>query len=216
MQKLSISLFKQLTLLLALSFTISYLLVRIPGKKAMIISQIVLGLVYLFLSVAEFSTKLAKMNLPFDRFFYLPHSVISNKAIRLGAFAIAGGVLWVSSSSLIFLAGLLFIIIASDALVFLLKIKQKIFYLSLFANYVFISLERDRKVFASQIASVEYRYDIFFLTLKDKKTIPIVTDRMAESQKQLFTSTFVAWVLRNKLEFTAEAKVKLQNLIPIS
>ena len=213
MQKLTISLFKQLTLLVALGFVISHLFVRAFDKNTMLTVQIGLGVVYLFLSVAEFSTKLAKMNLPFDRFFYLPYEVISDKTIKVGAFAIAAGVLWVSSSALVFLAGLLFIIIAADVLVFLLKVKQKAYYLSLFANYVLISLEGERKIFVSQIENVEYRYDIFYLKLKDKKTVSLVTDRLAENQKQIFTEKFVQWAVRNQLEFTAEAKQKLQGIL---
>lgn len=213
MQKLGISLIKQLILLVALIFTIVHLFVQAFDKNTMIALIAVSGMLYVILSVAEFSTKLAKMSLPFDRFFYLPLSVISDKAIKLGAFAIAGGVLWVSSSALVFLAALLCIIILADLLVFILKVKQKVYYVSLFANYIFISLESEKKVFASQIASVEYRYDIFYLKLKDKKTVSLITDRLAENQKQIFTSSFVQWVQRNQLEFTAEAKEKLQGML---
>ena len=213
MQKLTISLFKQLALLVALIATSSYLFIGIPNGNTLFILQIVFGILYLSFSVAEFSTKMAKMNMPFDRFFYLPYDVISHKLIRLGAFAIAGGVLWISSSGLMFLASLLFIIIAADLLVFILKVVQKVYYMSLFANYVLISLEREQKIFASQIEMVEYRYDIFYLKLKDKKTVALETDRLLESQKQIFTEKMVAWVLRNQLEFTAEAKVKLANMI---
>jgi hypothetical protein len=213
MQKLTISLFKQLTLLVALGFTVTHLFVKAFDKNTMTGILIGLGVVYLFLSVAEFSTKLAKMNMPFDRFFYLPYEVISDKMIKLGAFAIAGGVLWVSSSALVFLAGLLFIMIIADLIVFVLKVVQKVYYVSLFANYVLISLEREHKVFASQIAGVEYRYDIFYLKLKDKKTVSLVTDRLAEGQKQIFTEKFVQWVQRNQLEFTTEAKAKLQGML---
>jgi hypothetical protein len=213
MQKLTISLFKQLALLVALIATSSYLFIGVPYGNTLFILQIILGILYLSFSVAEFSTKLAKMNMPFDRFFYLPYDVISHKLIRLGAFAIAGGVLWISSSGLMFLASLLFIIIAADLLVFILKVVQKVYYMSLFANYILISLEKEQKIFASQIEMVEYRYDIFYLKLKDKKTVALETDRLLESQKQIFTEKMVQWVLRNQLEFTVEAKAKLANLI---
>jgi hypothetical protein len=213
MQKLTISLFKQLALLAALIATSSYLFIGVPNGNTLFILQIVFGILYLSFSVAEFSTKMAKMNMPFDRFFYLPYDVISHKLIRLGAFAIAGGVLWISSSGLMFLAALLFIIIAADLLVFILKVVQKVYYMSLFANYILISLEKEQKIFASHIEMVEYRYDIFYLKLKDKKTVALETDRLLENQKQIFTEKMVQWVLRNQLEFTAEAKVKLANMI---
>jgi|ERR1700756_883325 len=213
MQKLTISLLKQLTLLVALIVTTSYLFIGTPNGNMLFLLQIVLGVLYLFFSVAEFSTKLAKMNLPFDRFFYLPYDVVSHKLIRLGAFAIAGGVLWISPTGLRFLASLLFMIIVADLLVFILKIRQKVYYMSLFANYVLISLEGEQKIFASQINEVEYRYDIFYLKLKDKKTVALETDRLPENQKQIFTEKFVQWALRNQLQFTAEAKTKLEGLL---
>ena len=213
MQKLTISLFKQLALLTALVATSSFLFIGVPNGKTFLLLQIILGVLYLSFSVAEFSTKMAKMNMPFDRFFYLPYDVVSHKLIRLGAFAIAAGVLWISSSGLMFLASLLFVIIITDLLVFILKVVQKVYYMSLFANYILISLEKEQKIFASQIEMVEYRYDIFYLKLKDKKTIALETDRLLEKQKQIFTEKMVQWVLRNQLEFTAEAKTKLASLI---
>ena len=213
MQKLSLSLIKQLSLLLVLGLTVSYLAIGKPHRTTIVYAQGIFTVIYLFLSVAEFSSRLSRMNLPVDRFFYLPYAVISNKTIRLGAYAIAAGVLWVSDSALIFLATILFVLILADVLVFFLKIKQRVYYISLMANYVYVCLEKEQKIFASQIDRIEYRYDIFFLKLKGKKTITLETDRLHEDQKELFTEKMVQWAVRNQLEFTEEAKGKLQYLL---
>jgi hypothetical protein len=211
MKKLTISLLKQLTLLVALLITVSFLLFSNPSGSTLFLLQIGLGLFYLIFSIAEFSGSLAKMNLPFDRFFYLPYYVISNKLIKLGAYALAAGVLWVSATELVSISVLLFIIIAADLLVFVLRIQQKVYYISLFANYILISLENEQKIFASSIEIIEYRYDIFYLKLKDKKIVLLETERVAENQKEIFTEKFMQWALRNQLPFTEEAKQKLKN-----
>ena len=209
MQKLTFSLLKQITLLAALGVTTSYLFFYKPSGNTLLMLQVGLGVLYLFFSVMEFSGKMEKMSLPFDRFFYLPFSVVSDKLIWLGALSIAAVVLFFSQSRLVTLAVLLFIKILADVIVFALKMKRKVYYISLFANYVLISLEHEQKIFASSIESVEFRYDIFYLKLKDKKTASLITDRLSENEKQLFTEKFVQWALQNNLSFTEEAKQKL-------
>lgn len=192
-----------------LGFTVSYLLAGFPAQRTLLALQIGLGIVYAFLSVAEFSSRLAKMSLPVDRYYYLPYSIVSGRLIKLGAFAIAAAVLYASYTSLAFLSVILCIIILSESLVFALKVRQKVFYVSLMANYILISLEQEKKIFASEVNEIEYRYDIFFLTMKDKRARSIEVVRLDKSQQQAFRDKFVQWATRNKLKFTEEAKSKL-------
>ncbi|MBS1646374.1 MAG: hypothetical protein JST67_03425 [Bacteroidetes bacterium] len=209
-KKINAPLFKYLALLISLLATASFLLFASPSGKALLMLQIAMGVLYLFFSVAEFSNALTKMTLPYDRFFYMPYSLVSRKLIWLGALSIASAMLWVSSSGFVFLALFLTIIIGADILVFALKVKQKVFYVSLFANYILFSLEQEQKIFASTIDKIEYRYDIFYLNLKDKKTISIITDRLNENQKHIFIEKCTQWILRNKITLTAEAAEKLK------
>jgi hypothetical protein len=212
MKKLPASLLKNIVLLSALVATVSNLLFKTPDRNTLLILQIVFGTAYVGFSIAEFLSQVQKASLPYDRFFYLPFNVISTKVIKLGAFLIACVVLSFSTT-LIFLAGLLVSVLVSDLLIFLLRLKQKVYYISLFANYVLFSLEEERKVFASQIKTIEYRYEFFYLKLKNNKIYDIDTNRLDKRNKHLFTEKFVRWGLLNRLEFTEEAKEKLADYI---
>ncbi len=213
MKKISSSLLKYLSLLCALGFTVGNLFYNIPNQLTLLILQIVFGAIYIAGSIAEFSRQLGKSDLPYDRFFYLPFMVITKKLIKLGAFTIACCVLFLSNSNLVFLAGLLLIIICADMIVFALRIKQKVYYVSLFENYVLFMQEEEKKIFASHIKTVEYRYEIFYLKLTTGKIHVVEVGRVEKSQQKVFTEKMVLWVLSNNLHFTDEAKAKLVDII---
>src|ERR1035437_1215488 len=213
MKILTHSLLKYFSLLLALIFTTSYLFYGMPGKNNLIILQIILGIIYIFFSDLEFTRQLKKEKLPNDRFFYFPLSFLSSKFIKLGAFTLACILLFISKSNLVFLAGLLLTVILADVLIFALRISKKVYYVSLFANYVLFSLEDEKQVFASHIKIIEYRYGVFYLQLKNGKIYTIQVAQVEKSQQNVFIEKFVLWVVCNKLHFTEEAKEKLANII---
>jgi len=207
------SLLKYAVLFAALLATISNLLFNTPDNSAMLFVLIAFAGLYLFLSVSDFLNHLAKSQLPYDRFFYLPFSVVAIKAIKLGAFVITGLVLFLSKSDLIYLGSLVLIILLADLLVFALRLTKKVYYVSLFANYILFALEEETKVFASQVEAIEYRYEIFYLKTKKNKTYPIEMARLPKHERAIFTEKLVLWVVCNKLTFTPEAKEKLADII---
>lgn len=213
MKKLPASLLKNLLLLVVLVPTVGNLLFKSPDRSTLQIILIAFAVVYIFLSVREFMQQLEKSAMPYDRFFYVPLSVISVKVIKLGVLVITGTILFLSESRLISLGILLLIILFADLLVFALRLNRKVYYVSLFANYVLFSLEEETKVFASAVESVEYRYEVFYLKAKDNKTYPIEVARMNKAERKNFTDKFVLWVVCNKLTFTPEAKEKLADII---
>lgn len=213
MKKIPVSLIKYLSLLVALVVTISHLLYQIPDVINLWIILSVFTAFYIFLSVSEFLSKLSQSHLPYERFFYLPLSVLFLKIIKLGAFLLTGTILFLSNSSLIFLGVLVLIVLFSDLLVFVLRLSKNVYYVSLFANYILFALEEETKVFASQVASIEYRYEVFYLTTHNKKTFPIEIARLKRKDRNAFTEKFVLWAVCNKLVFTPEAKEKLADII---
>jgi hypothetical protein len=213
MKRLPSSLLKYLALLLAVIAVTGHLLFHAPGRLNLIILLCVFAGLYIFLSVTEFLEKLAKSQLPYDRFFYLPFSLLSVKVIKLGAFAIAGFVLLLSDSQFSYLGLLLIILLVADMLVFFLRLTRKVYYVSLFANYILFALEDETKLFASQVEVVEFRYDIFYLKTKQNRAFSIELARLRKQDRAAFTDKFVLWVVCNKLTFTPEAKQKLSHII---
>jgi hypothetical protein len=213
MNKISAPLAKYLLLFVIVILVISNLLIKTPGNTNLLILLSIFAVAYIFLSVREFMYTLEKSQLPYDRFFYLPLSVVGIKIIKLGAFAIGGAVLVLSGVAVMYLGILLLIILVADLIVFSLRLNKKVYYVSLFANYILFALENETKVFASQIESIEYRYEVFYLQTKDRKTFPIEIARLNKHERTTFTEKLVLWVVCNKLTFTPEAKEKLADII---
>ncbi len=211
--KKSASLIKYLALLAVLMATVSNMLYKIPDNTNTLILLLAFAGVYIFFSITEFLNTLAKSQLPYDRFFYLPYSVVAHKAIKLGAFVITAVILLLSETNLVYLGSLVLIILLSDLLVFALRLSKKVYYISLFANYILYALEEESKVFASQITEVEFRYEIFYLKTKDNKAYPIELGRLPKADRAVFTEKLVLWVVCNKLNFTPAAKEKLADII---
>lgn len=213
MKKIPVSLIKYLSLLVALVVTTSHLFYKVPDTVNLWIILCVFAVFYIVLSVSEFLSKLSKSHLPYERFFYLPLSVLFVKIIKLGAFLLTGIILFISESSFVFLGVLVLIILFADLLVFVLRLGKNVYYISLFANYLLFALEEETKVFANQVASIEYRYDVFYLTTHTRKTFPIEIARLKRKDRNAFTEKFVLWAVCNKLVFTPEAKEKLADII---
>lgn len=213
MNALRISLLKYFSLLSALGFTIGNLLSGNPGRKSLFIIQLILGAIYILLSVVEFTQQIKKAEMPNERFSYLPFSFLSGKFIKIGAFTIAAVILLLSGSSLVFLGGILLIVLIADVLAFLFRVSKRAYFVSLFNDHIIFTLDHDKKVFSEDVKEVEYRYGIFFLQLNNGKTFSIDVSRIEKSLKESFTEKFVLWIVINKLHFTEEARIKLADVI---
>lgn len=213
MKNIPASLFKYISLLVALCITAVHLIYQVPERSTLFMILAIFAVLYIFLSVSDFSSKVDKTALTHERFFYLPYSTIMVKVIKLGVFALAAVILLISGSRVMFLGVLMAILFLADLLVFALRLRKKVYYVSLFANYILFSLEEEHKVFAQQVESIEYRYEIFYLKTSHNKTFPVDMSRFKKHERSVFTEKLVLWAVCNKLSFTPEAKEKLADII---
>lgn len=213
MKKIPAALLKYFSLLIALCITAVHLIYQVPDRTTLFMILAIFAVLYIFLSVTDLNSKVEKSALTNERFFYLPYSTIMVKVIKLGIFALASIILLLSGSRVIFLGVLMSIIFLADLLVFILRLRKKVYYISLFANYILFSLEEEHKVFAQQVESIEYRYEIFYLKTVQNKTFPVDMSRLKKHERSAFTEKLVLWAVCNKLSFTPEAKEKLADII---
>jgi len=52
---------------------------------------------------------------------------------------------------------------------------------------------------AKHILEIEYRHNIFYLTLKNNKTQLIDTSRFYDNAQEKFSSNFKSWILQNQI-----------------
>ncbi len=213
MKKIPFSLFKYLTLFGALIFTVSALLSFVPEGEGLLVSQIILGLLFLSFSIADFSSRIIQSTQAVQKYNYLPISLISWQAIRTGAGIMAATLLLMAGNKMSYLGSLLVLVLFTDVLIFALSIGFKVFYIRIFANYIRISLERETVIYASQLKEVEYRYHTFFLKLKNNKVMTIDEGRMKLVDRENFKEKFVLWMLCNRISLTTEARQALSEYL---
>lgn len=203
------SLLKQFSLLILVLVTLVHLIFDLFTPIGFLFPQSVLGLAVLVFSRLEIDEQLKRSDSSLQRYFYFTNGMFAKKAIWVGCLLIAAFVLYNSSSSfskLTFVAGIL---IGSEALSLVWRFKRKAYCVILYANYIYLLQTSERKIFAANIGLIEFRYDIFYLTLKDNSVEMLELENFLPEQRGKFKNEFIEWSMRNKISFTNEAKEKL-------
>jgi membrane protein required for colicin V production len=131
--------------------------------------------------------------------------------IRLGAKAIEKGLQLVMLGWLNRLGGiLLFAMLVTEIISLFVKLRNKLFYAYFEEKSIVFFDDGVKRIYSSHIKEIEYRYNIFYLTLKNDQVRMIETERVEgeEAQKD-FVQEFVFWAKTYNLPFTEEAREKL-------
>jgi hypothetical protein len=199
---------KNLVLLSILAITVLTFLNRSMSWQSLIIMQLVLGLIYAFLSYYEYNNASYKASLPMARFPYYPGGFFMFRAIKIGMFLMFAIVLANVPSVVKILYPICLIIALTEIIISVLKYKQNLCYISIFANYILVARENTEKIFANELANLEYRHDIIYLVKKDKKTTVIKVFSIKD--RKIFLKKINEWVLNNKVTITEESALRLQ------
>lgn len=200
---------KNLSLLFLVGFTGFIFLYDRLEDWAVLCIQAALGLAYFLFSIAE-AIKTRQATIAGEkRFFYLTNGTLAKKAIRTGALLMCSLILFLSYSRLQEVAIVIFIMLVSELIVFILRLKLMTYFISIREKSILINADKETKVFASQITVIDYRHDIFHLTKDDRRVQQIELEKLKADRRAEFTGEFTAWCKSNGLHFTNEAKEKL-------
>jgi hypothetical protein len=201
-------LIKNLALLALLLFTAFVFMYDRLEDWAIGVIGVALGGLYLVFSITE--SIAAKKSSKGTIYTYLTNGTIAKKAIRIFSFLMAALILYFVDFRLQNTAMMLFILVAAESIVFVYRVSTKGYFLLLEPKSITIYANKELRLFASQVTSVEYRHNIFHLTHSDKKLFKIELEKLKPEHKEEFIQRFIAWCTENNLEFTQEAKEKLR------
>jgi hypothetical protein len=204
-----INIIKNLTLLLICVLCISVGLFNLPEGYTGLITIYCLTLIYVVLYAIELKFENSISELPVEKYYYLSYGFITRKSIRLLGFLGLSIFFMLTGKGLGLLGFALLIIFVTDSVAFIYKTVKQSYCIAFFANYLFWQQDYSQKIFASQIKEMEFRYDIFYLILNDKKILTIELDKIKASHREAFKSKMIDWIIRNKIECSIEAKEKL-------
>jgi hypothetical protein len=174
----------------------------------------IFGLLYILAGSREVKLSAARSSEAGERFNYIPFKLISKKIIRAAFFLMVAAVLIAPEIRLVQLEPAILTIAAGEILFFLTGIRNRFYYISLNEDYIYIKQDRELKIFSNEITHVDYRYEIFYLVLKNRGTIKLNPEFIAKEERKRFTETTVSWIRSNGLVITddATAKLKEENL----
>lgn len=165
--------------------------------QTLLLVQIGFGLVYVFLSCYEFLNSSYRALIPVNRYIYTPYIFYTRSFLKIGFFVSVSIMLLTSQTRMFYLYPICLIIAITEGIVLLLRLKRKLLFINMYANYLLISLFTIQKIFASEIEKVEFRHEIFFIVLKNGKSKSIKL--MNIHDKKAFVANFAKWLVQNKV-----------------
>jgi hypothetical protein len=171
-----------------------------------------LSVLYFFIGMREViaSDKMERKEL--QRFRYLPFLLISKRIIRISFFLILASLLVFPEVKLFWLQPLVISMAIGELIFFLTAVKYKVFSIRFYPDHLYMKQEKEMKIFAEEIDHIEYRYDIFYLVLKNRGTVKIDPEFTGPQERSVLVKTFLEWSRSNSIPFTEEAKDKLNKL----
>lgn len=205
------SLGKNLVLLAVVTLSVINFFYGWLGFKELLGVQLIAGLAYVFLSCYEVLNASFKASLPVLRFSYFTNSFVMFRVLKIGVFFTFAVMLFSSHTRVQYLYPICIIIALTEGIITYLKYKKQLCFVSIYANYILFVQTGLVKVFASQVALVEFRHDIFYFVTKNKKSYQIKLIHI--ENKYHFITALKEWISRNKLNVSSESQVKIDELV---
>ena len=198
---------KTLSLVALLTLTVFNYFYYWFNFSEIVLIQLLVGVLYIFFSCAEYLNNSVKKALPVNRFSYFPTSFYMFKILKVGIFLMFGAMLLTTSSKISYLATICFIVSITELTLMAVLYLKKLCYVSFLANYIIIAGVKINKLFANQIKLTEYRHDIFHFVKKDNSVIQLNLDFVNDKEK--FKEQVKEWLIANNVTLSQESKEKL-------
>lgn len=180
------------------------------SSKDLLAIQGMAGLAFIFLSCYEFLNAQFKASLPLKRYSYFTNSFVMFRALKISLFLSFAAMFYFSGSNVKYIYPICLIIAITEGTVTYLKYKRSLCFVSIYANYLLFAQSKLTKVFASEIATVEFRHDIFYFVKKNNKSNQIKLVHIEE--KEQFIGALKEWLKRNKINIGEESEAKMNEV----
>lgn len=201
---------KNLVLITLVVITVMSIFQYVFDDQTLLLVQVVMGLVYALLSYFEYNNTAYKAMLPVERYSYYPGSFYALRAIKIGIYLTFALLLAFSPSGVKILYPVCLAMALTEIIISLLKYYKKLCFVNVYANYILIALEEMEKVFATELESVEYRHEIFYLIKKNGKSVNIKTFSIQD--KDIFINKMKDWIVNNDVKISDESAQRLKGI----
>ncbi len=199
---------KNLLLLIATSISIYVMSVKFSYNNNILIIVLISSCLYLFLHIADVKKRGEKQQSKNKKYLYYTLGFLTKRIILIGALSIISFVFFISGNK-IFLFGILALTLLVAEIVsvyFIFKLKS--LYIDLRENNFYTS-ENKLIIHAKHIIEIEFRHDIYYITLKNNKSYLIDTKRFYNNQQDDFSTEFKNWIKLHQIVVGEELKKQI-------
>jgi len=150
------------------------------------------------LHVTDLKNRIKRKKIEHEKYLYFTLGYITKRIILIGAFSIISFVFFISGNKIFLFGVLVLTLLVAEIISLLMSFNLKTLFIELRENQIYIS-ENQLMISAKHILEIEYRHNIFYLTLKNNKTQLIDTSRFYENAQEKFSSNFKSWILQNQI-----------------
>ncbi len=203
-------LYKQLTLLTLLIFTVINLIYGLLGGRETLLVQTAFFVVYILLTFAE----LKQIQIPKEHstrhYYYLTNGIISLNVIKIVSLFVVALVFYNIGTKLMQLSGLVITMVVGDLLLFIGRCVTKKYFIAVNESGIYFMLDKTVVLQAKDIELAEFRYNIFYFNDKHKKNHLINLENFKPKVRIAVQENICQWLESNKVKVSSEAKQALK------
>ncbi len=164
--------------------------------------------VVLLLSVLEYTFSKPKVNT--KKYTYVNDSMLVRKFVVILFLVVAALIFYFSSEFFAMLVLCISCIVAAELAIVVIKLIGKDFFISVDNEFITVNSTKNTRIYSTSIKEIEYRYESFYIQLKNGKVNLIDTKKIAETDITSFIEEMKQFITRNNVMVNEESRLNLK------
>lgn len=189
---------KNIFLLIAALIALLVLFIKNSYTSAVFYSTLIFSVLYIVFHIMYFIKEKNKYIVDENRYPYFTLGFVTKRIIFIGAAIIVSGVLFFSGNKVVLFGILTTTLLLTEVFSIVYMLSNHFLFLELKNNKIFIS-ETKTNILPAHIKDIDFRHEIFYITLKNNKTYLIELNRVQNNKVEPFKISFLNWIQQNNL-----------------
>lgn len=189
---------KNIFLLIAAVIALLVLLIKNSYTSTVFYATLILSALYVVFHIMYFMKEKNKYTADENRYTYFTLGFVTKRVIFIGAAIIVSAVLFFSGNKVVLFGILTTTLLLAEVFSIIYMLSNHFLFLELKNNKIFIS-ETKTHILPIHITEIDFRHEIFYITLKNNKTYLIELNRVQNNKMESFKKSFLNWIQQNNL-----------------
>ncbi len=193
-----VNILKNIFLLIAALIALLVLFIKNSYTSAVFYSTLIFSVLYIVFHIMYFIKEKNKYIVDENRYPYFTLGFVTKRIIFIGAAIVVSGVLFFSGNKVVLFGILTTTLLLTEVFSIVYMLSNHFLFLELKNNKIFIS-ETKTNILPAHIKDIDFRHEIFYITLKNNITYLIELNRVQNNKIEPFKISFLNWIQKNNL-----------------